>query len=72
MSSWVGVQARLVGWTGKAGGRAGKVDKADGLVGHAKWQVRQAEKLGRTYKKATGGRERHSLCRQGWASTTGR
>jgi hypothetical protein len=25
----------------KAGGRAGKVDKADGLVGHAHWEVRQ-------------------------------
>jgi hypothetical protein len=75
MSSWVGVQARLVGQTGNAGGSAGKVDKAEGLVGHANWEVRQAckraEKLGRTCKKATGGRERHDLCSQGWTSTAG-
>ena len=61
MSSWVGVQARLVGQMGKAGGSAGKVDKARQLGG----------KAGRTRKKATGGRERHDLCSQGWTSTAG-
>jgi hypothetical protein len=55
MSSWVGVQVSPVGRMGKAGGRVGKVDKTDGL--------------GRTRKKATGRRERHDLCSQGWAST---
>jgi hypothetical protein len=57
-SEQVGMYGRLVGRTGSAG----KVDKADALVGHTNWEVRQAEKLGRTHKKATGGKERHGLC----------
>jgi hypothetical protein len=41
----VGAQARLVGQTGKAGGSAGKVDKAEGLVGHTNWEVRQEGRI---------------------------
>ena len=59
----LGGSASKAGWMDGQGGC--KVDKASQAG-------RQAEKLGRTSKKATGGRERHSLCHQGWASTTGR
>jgi hypothetical protein len=66
----LGGSASKSGWTDGKG--RWKVDKTDGLVGHANWEVRQAEKLGRTCKTATGGRERHGLCSQGWVSTAGR
>jgi hypothetical protein len=69
MISRVGVQERLVGQKGGEGrqGRwARQVRQLGGKAG------RKAEKLDRTGKKATGGRKRHGLCSQGWASTAGR
>ena len=71
-AAWKTMQAGIARQKGKVGGRVGKVDKADGFSRCTHWEERKVEKLRRTGKKATGGRKRHGLCSQGWASTAGR